>query len=171
ARFYQRSGIASLVRPLARLAPLRTLAAMDALLPRLGPSAGPLPELTPAIGPRRGAPGRPPRRGAALGEAARDPRPVWRPAAAGYDVVAPRAQECCGALHLHAGRLDEYREMGERLMVAFDPALDVIVVNAAGCGSALKECARWIPGDRAESFARKVRDVSEVLHGADLPLR
>jgi len=171
ARFYQRSGIASLVRPLARLAPLRTLAAMDALLPRLGPSAGPLPELTPAIGPRRG------RAGLLTGcvqrfvyaDVNRDT--VRLLAAAGYDVVAPRAQECCGALHLHAGRLDEYREMGERLMVAFDPALDVIVVNAAGCGSALKECARWIPGDRAESFARKVRDVSEVLHGADLPLR
>jgi glycolate oxidase iron-sulfur subunit len=90
-------------------------------------------------------------------------------AAAGWEVVVPEAQGCCGALHLHAGRIEEFRAFARALVRAFDPELDLIVVNAAGCGSALKEYGHWLPD--AEDFARKVRDVSEVLVDADLPLR
>ena len=60
--------------------------------------------------------------------------------------------------------------MAQRLMAAFDPELDVIVANAAGCGSALKEYGHWLPGDAATAFSKKVRDISQVLVECDLPL-
>ena len=82
----------------------------------------------------------------------------------------PPGQECCGALHLHAGRLEDFRAMARRLMPAFQD-VDLVVVNAAGCGSALKEYGHWLPEDAAQLFALRVRDVSEVLADADLPLR
>jgi glycolate oxidase iron-sulfur subunit len=169
-RMYQWTGMQALVRGLGLLAPFAKLRAMEALLPRVPPPGAPLAELIPARGPRRG------RAGLLLGCAQRFFYPdVNRDtarllAAAGYDVVAPRAQECCGALHLHAGRVDEFRAMARRLMPAFAD-VDVIVVNAAGCGSALKEYGHWLPDDAARLFAERVRDVSEVLAGSDLPLR
>jgi glycolate oxidase iron-sulfur subunit len=169
-RMYQWTGMQALVRGLGLLAPFAKLRAMEALLPRVPLPGPPLPELIPARGPRRG------RAGLLLGCAQRFFYPdVNRDtarllAAAGYDVVAPRAQQCCGALHLHAGRVDEFRAMARRLMPAFAD-VDVIVVNAAGCGSALKEYGHWLPDDAARLFAERVRDVSEVLAGSDLPLR
>lgn len=170
-RCYQRSGAQALVRSLRLLAPLPKLEKMEALLPRL-PAAGPaLPEVIPATGARRG------RVGLLTGcvqrflfpEVNRDTARLL--AAAGYEVVVPREQPCCGALHLHAGRLDEFRRMARDLMAAFARDLDLIVVNAAGCGSALKEYDHWLPEDAAAVFARTVRDVSEILAESDLPLR
>ena len=55
-------------------------------------------------------------------------------------------------------------------MTVWDSDLDVIVVNAAGCGSALKEYGRWLDDGAAGAFSSKVRDVSEVLVEHDLPL-
>lgn len=88
---------------------------------------------------------------------------------AGCDVHAPVSQGCCGALYAHSGQLDRARECARRNIAAFE-ALDVscIVINAAGCGSTLKEYGSLLSGDpqwatRAESFAKKVRDLSEVL--------
>jgi glycolate oxidase iron-sulfur subunit len=170
-RIYQWSGMQALVRGLGLLAPFKKLRAMEALLPPVPAPAAPLPEVTPARGTRaRG------RVGLLLGCAQRFFYPdvnadtVRLLAAAGYEVVVPRAQECCGALHLHAGRLDDFRAMALRLMPAFE-GVDLIVVNAAGCGSALKEYGHWLPDDAARLFAERVRDVSEVLAGAELPLR
>ena len=169
-RLYQRSGLQALVRGLGLLAPFRKLQAMEALLPPLPPPAAPLQELIPARGRSRG------RAGLLLGCAQR----VFFPdvnadtarllAAAGYDVTVPRTQECCGALHLHAGRLEDFRAMAGRLIEAFADA-DVVVVNAAGCGSAMKEYGHWLPTDAGRAFSERVRDVSEVLAGCDLPLR
>src|SRR5436309_2146542 len=90
--------------------------------------------------------------------------------AAGWDVVVPRAQGCCGALHLHAGRLDEFRGFASSLMASFPANVDVIVTNAAGCGSALKEYGHWLPGEGGEGFAAKARDITEVLVDSELPL-
>jgi glycolate oxidase iron-sulfur subunit len=169
-RLYQRSGAQSLVRGLGLLAPFRALRAMEALLPPLPRSRAPLPALTPARGRRRG------RAGLLLGCAQRFFYPDVNAdtarllAAAGYDVVVPREQGCCGALHLHAGRLAEFRAMAARLIDAFGDA-DVVVVNAAGCGSAMKEYAHWLPTDEARAVAERVRDVSEVLADCELPLR
>lgn len=169
-RMYRWTGMQAMVRGLGLLAPFKKLRAMEALLPRVPWPGAPLPELIPARGPRRG------RAGLLLGCAQRFFYPDVNAdtarllSAAGYDVMVPRAQECCGALHLHAGRLDEFRAMARRLMPAFADA-DVVVVNAAGCGSALKEYGHWLPDDTARMFAERVRDVSEVLAGCDLPLR
>ena len=89
--------------------------------------------------------------------------------AEGCDVHAPGAQGCCGALPLHAGRLEEARDFAKRCIELFERAgVDRIVVNAAGCGSAMKEYGELLAGDpawaeRAHEFSRRVRDVSEVL--------
>jgi glycolate oxidase iron-sulfur subunit len=87
-------------------------------------------------------------------------------AAEGCEVVAPDGQECCGALHLHAGRADEGRRRAKRLAAAFED-VDAIVVNAAGCGAHLKAYGEVLADDpawrdRAVAFARRVRDASEA---------
>ena len=88
-------------------------------------------------------------------------------AADGYEVLAPR-QGCCGALSVHAGRLQEGKAFARALIGAFDD-VDVVVVNSSGCGSHLKELG-WLLGDeRAAAFAAKVRDVGELL--AETPVR
>jgi glycolate oxidase iron-sulfur subunit len=62
--------------------------------------------------------------------------------------------------------------MATRLVSAFGGQVGVVAVNAAGCGSVMGEYPRWLPGNaQAEAFSRKVRDVSELLADADLPLR
>jgi glycolate oxidase iron-sulfur subunit len=90
-------------------------------------------------------------------------------AAEGCTVDAPSAQGCCGALALHAGNIDQARELAQHNIEVFERAnVDRIVVNAAGCGSSMKEYgdlfhddAAW--AERARAFSAKVRDVSEVL--------
>ena len=93
-------------------------------------------------------------------------------AAEGCEVRAPHAQGCCGALALHSGRDDDARSFARRLIETFerlgDDAVDVIVVNAAGCGSSMKSYGELFRNDpqwsqRAQAFAAKVRDVTEVL--------
>jgi glycolate oxidase iron-sulfur subunit len=82
-------------------------------------------------------------------------------AADGYEVVAP-PQGCCGALSVHAGRLEEGKAFARRLVEALDD-VDLVVVNSSGCGSHLKELG-WLLGDEeATAFAEKVRDVGELL--------
>jgi len=91
-------------------------------------------------------------------------------AAEGCEVVVPPAQGCCGALSLHAGRDGEARELARALVESFPQDVDAVIVNAAGCGSHLKDLPRFLKGDaRAEAFAAKVRDVTEFL--ASLPPR
>jgi glycolate oxidase iron-sulfur subunit len=93
--------------------------------------------------------------------------------AEGCEVVAPRDQGCCGALSEHAGREEEAARRARRLIDTFEEAgVDTVVVNVAGCGSALKEYGRLLADDeayreRAEAFAAKVVDISELL--AQLP--
>lgn len=88
---------------------------------------------------------------------------------AGYEVIVPATQTCCGALHAHAGEHVGARELARRNIAAFEIA-DVrwIVVNAAGCGSQMKEYSALLADDpawtsQAQEFAAKVRDLSEVL--------
>jgi glycolate oxidase iron-sulfur subunit len=84
-------------------------------------------------------------------------------AAEGWEVHAPRRPRCCGALQLHTGLEDEARELARATIDAYD-GFDHIVVNVAGCGSAMKEYGYLFEGDeRAEAFAAKVRDVHELL--------
>jgi glycolate oxidase iron-sulfur subunit len=82
-------------------------------------------------------------------------------AADGFDVVAP-PQGCCGALSVHAGRLEEGKAFARRLIGAFDD-VDLVVVNSSGCGSHLKELGWLLEDERAAALAEKVRDVGELL--------
>src|SRR5690606_432860 len=72
---------------------------------------------------------------------------------AGCSVAAPREQSCCGALHAHSGALDEARELAKNNIETFEQweaehgELEAIVINAAGCGAALKEYPHWFHDD------------------------
>ena len=90
-------------------------------------------------------------------------------AAEGCRVDVPRTQGCCGALPLHAGHIDQARALARHNIAVFEAAgADCIVVNAAGCGSVMKEYAELFEHDaqwaaRARAIGRKVRDVSQAL--------
>ncbi len=88
---------------------------------------------------------------------------------AGCEVTAPSGQGCCGAIAVHAGDPDRARALALRNIEAFEQSgADVYVVNAAGCGSALKEYGQLFENDptvreRARAFSARVRDVTEFL--------
>ncbi|HWB66472.1 MAG TPA: heterodisulfide reductase-related iron-sulfur binding cluster [Mycobacteriales bacterium] len=168
-RAYQRLGGPRLLRRsklLDRLPP--SVAAMEELLPPVGP-ADQVPEFVAAHGVRRA------RVGMLLGCVQRAFFPGVNAATArvlaaeGCDVVVPRDQSCCGALSVHVGREDEARERARRLIATFENAeVDFVVINAAGCGSSMKEYARLLADDpvwdgRAEAFSARCRDLSELL--------
>jgi glycolate oxidase iron-sulfur subunit len=95
--------------------------------------------------------------------------------AEGCEVHAPGGQGCCGALALHAGEDETARTFARALITAFERTpVDLIAINAAGCGSAMKEYGHLLRSDpvwaeRARAFSAKVRDVTEIL--ASLPAR
>lgn len=86
----------------------------------------------------------------------------------GCDVVIPKAQVCCGAIHLHAGSSAPAKAFADQNLEAFDhEGVDAIVVNVAGCGSMLKDYGHHWHDFRQrerEQFAEKVKDVHEFLH-------
>lgn len=90
----------------------------------------------------------------------------------GYELREARGQRCCGALHAHAGDLETARHLARRNIASFERSgADFIVVNAAGCGAAVKDYglllehdAEW--AERASAVAAKARDVSELLAAA-----
>jgi glycolate oxidase iron-sulfur subunit len=90
-------------------------------------------------------------------------------AAEGCDVIVPKGQGCCGALSLHGGRRAEAATFARQAIETFEnAAVDAVVVNVAGCGSAMKEYQELLADDpawsrRAAALASKVRDLSEFL--------
>jgi glycolate oxidase iron-sulfur subunit len=146
----------------------RQLRQMQAMLPRLARREGPLPERLPAKGPRRAT--------VALltgcvGEAVFH-HTNWATARVlqenGCDVLVPRGQTCCGAIHYHAGVEGPAIERAITNAHAIDPdAVDAIIVNIAGCGAMLKDYPHLpVPAEHAQrikKFASKVRDVCEFL--------
>ena len=172
--WYQRLGLSRVLRASGLLALVSTrLAQMETLLPPVpSPTARrPLPEVTPAAGEGIG------RVGFLTGCVQRFLFPginratVRVLAAAGYEVVTPQEQGCCGALHLHAGEVEAARGLARNMIEVFERArVSTVVVNAAGCGAAMKEYPHLFQDDpawrrRAEAFSAGVRDVSEVLAG------
>jgi glycolate oxidase iron-sulfur subunit len=87
----------------------------------------------------------------------------------GVEVVATVGQTCCGALHAHAGERELARDLARRNIAAFEQAAaDAVIVNAAGCGAAMKEYGWLLKDDpqwsaRASAFAAKVKDATEFL--------
>ncbi len=172
-RLLQNSGLGGVVRKLGRFLP-RSLRLMQEIVPDLQPHYGSLPEVLPAIGPRRA------RVALFLGCAADAFYPQTNLATArvlqhnGCEVWIPRAQVCCGALHYHAGLVESSQRFAAANCTAFGNGLldgldkvDAIVNNAGGCGPVLKEYGHLLENtpdaDRAAAFAKKVRDVSEFL--------
>ena len=169
----------ALYQQLRRLKPVRTIAAklpgrlgaLESLLPpvSLREAFARLPEYTPAVGERRASV-------ALLTGCVQDvffhrvnAATVRVLAAEGCDVHAPHAQQCCGALELHAGREDDALARARREIELFG-SLDVeyVVTNVAGCGSSMKDYGHLLADDpewaeRAKAFSAKVRDVHEVL--------
>ncbi|MHB1064624.1 MAG: (Fe-S)-binding protein [Georgenia sp.] len=166
---YQRSGLSKLVRGsgvLEKISP--TLATMEAIAPPVQRQVR-IPEVMPAKGPHRMTVGM------LLGCVQREFYPDVNAATVrvlnmeGCDVVTPPAQQCCGALSVHAGREEEGLRYARALIDAFsDAGVERIVVNSAGCGSTMKDYAHLLGDDpayaaRARAFAERVRDISEIL--------
>ncbi|HEY3914226.1 MAG TPA: (Fe-S)-binding protein, partial [Verrucomicrobiae bacterium] len=90
--------------------------------------------------------------------------------AAGYDVVTPPAQGCCGALYAHSGNLARACDCARANIAAFEGSgCEVIITNAAGCGSSLKEYGNWLKSEAAAQFGASVKDLTEFLAGRPLP--
>jgi glycolate oxidase iron-sulfur subunit len=164
--FAQRLGLDRLA---LRLAPAR-LRERAALAPRVPSLADrqPLPSLVPAVGERRGRVGF--FVGCIMPELFGDVNhaTVRVLARNGFDVIVAAGQGCCGALHAHAGDADTAHVLARRNVAAFEAAgVDVVVVNSAGCGAALREVGHWLP-ETGELLAKKIRDVSEFLDAAGL---
>ncbi|MEW6475659.1 MAG: heterodisulfide reductase-related iron-sulfur binding cluster [Actinomycetota bacterium] len=155
---------------------LRRVAAMMRLTPEVTLAAAwsRLPEQTPAnakAGPARGTVGLLQGCVARVFFARTNAATVRVLSAEGFNVIVPKAAGCCGALLMHSGAEDEARERARATIAAFE-ACDTVAVNAAGCGSAMKEYGRLLADDpewaeRAEAFVGKVKDITEVLAGAE----
>jgi glycolate oxidase iron-sulfur subunit len=87
----------------------------------------------------------------------------------GYEVVTPKNQVCCGALYAHSGRLEKARASARKNIEVFEEInVDAIVINAAGCGSTLKEYGHLLHDDpkfaeRAAQFSKRVIDLTELV--------
>jgi glycolate dehydrogenase iron-sulfur subunit len=168
ARWSQKLGLLDLAERtgLTRLLP-PTLRRMQAMLPKLSGSHHRLPEILPAIGPKRA------RVALFLGCVADAMFPETNAATArvlqenGCEVVIPRGQVCCGAIHYHSGVEQPALELARKNLAVFGEARpDAIIVNAAGCGAMLKDYAHILPKeshDQAVGFVAKVKDISEFL--------
>jgi glycolate oxidase iron-sulfur subunit len=169
---YQRSGLQSLFRAsgLPRILPKR-LAAMEALLP-------PVPtrftwtmprEIRASVSEKRG------RVGLLTGCVQQvffshvNAATARVLSAEGFEVITPASQPCCGALMVHSGLDDQAAAMARNLIALFEAAnVDTIVINAAGCGSTMKEYGHLLRDDpewagRAQAFSEKCKDISEIL--------
>ncbi|MGD9722073.1 MAG: heterodisulfide reductase-related iron-sulfur binding cluster [Pirellulales bacterium] len=84
----------------------------------------------------------------------------------GCEVIVPRGQVCCGAIHFHAGAGEPARELADANLAALADDVDAIIVNVAGCGAMLKDYGHHWHDERQAArakFAAKVKDVSEFL--------
>ncbi|TAJ90337.1 4Fe-4S dicluster domain-containing protein [bacterium] len=170
-RFYQQSGVGPL---LEKLLP-RRLRDMNAMLPPVPRRFfRPAAEVAPAVGKTRARVGM--LSGCVMSvlfsEVNAATLRVLR--LNGCDVVIPRAQVCCGALNVHNGETVTAKKMARQNIDAFLALdLDAVVVNAAGCGAAMKEYGHLLRDDqayahKAEAFGRSVKDASEFLAGLGL---
>jgi glycolate oxidase iron-sulfur subunit len=168
ARLAQRLGLmrAAEALGLPRLLPSR-LRQLVTMLPPLGKPAPALPAVLPAIGRRRA-------RVALFTGCVADVmfrQTHWATVRVlqqnGCDVVVPKRQACCGAIHFHAGASEPARQLSIENLSAFDTSgVDAIILNVAGCGAMLKDYGHhWHDEHQQarEKFAAKVKDITEFL--------
>ena len=172
---YQRSGLQSLIRAsgILNLLPQR-LAAMEALLPHVPThfTWTMPPKVNAATAKKRG------RIGMLTGCVQQvffshvNAATARVLSAEGFDVIIPPSQPCCGALMIHSGLEDQAAAMARNLIALFEAAnVDTIVINAAGCGSTMKEYGHLLRDDpqwaaRAQAFSKKSKDITEILGSA-----
>lgn len=169
ARLLQRLGVLDAIERsgLLKILP-STLGRMATMLPKFRKkSTSGLAEVMPAIGVKRA------RVALFLGCVADAMFPETNAATArvlrrnGCEVVVPRGQVCCGAIHYHSGVEGPAIDFARQNMKIFlDDSIDAVITNAAGCGAMLKDYAHLVPAAdraRAERFVSKVRDISEYL--------
>ncbi|MCC7084143.1 MAG: 4Fe-4S dicluster domain-containing protein [Pirellulales bacterium] len=168
ARMAQRLGLMWLAEKtgLLKILPPR-LRQLTRMLPPPSRRGRQLPEVLPAVGKRRA-------RVALFTGCVSDAmfRPTnWATARVlqqnGCDVLVPRTQGCCGAIHFHAGSSGPARDFADTNLAAFDLGeIDALIVNVAGCGAMLKDYGHHWTDERQQqraAFAEKVRDVHEFL--------
>jgi len=179
-RLYQKSGVQRIVRGTGVLnklpGPLKKLGEMESMLPEI---PGPLlpTRLPETVAPRSGAATY---RVALISGcvaqqffAGTNESTIAVLARNGCEVVTPRGQKCCGALHVHAGERETARQLARHNIATFErTGADFYVINAAGCGSTLKEYGELLEDDpiwaeRAHAFTQKVRDVNELVATLD----
>jgi glycolate oxidase iron-sulfur subunit len=146
---------------------------MHRLLPPLPKREPPLPDRLPAIGPQRA-------RVALFTGCVADAifhHVNWATARVlqqnGCEVLIPKSQACCGAIHYHSGAGEPALKLAQQNATAFSPdSVDAVIINVAGCGSMLKDYGHMahelapqnaVLGDQLARFAHKVKDVSEFL--------
>ena len=175
-RMYQKSGVQSVVRGSGLLkmlpGPLRKLGEMEAMLPAMSgrmlqpklpvltqPTSGEVKHRVAVISGCIAGQFFPETNEATIRVLARN----------GCQVVVPPTQKCCGALHVHAGERDTARQLARHNIATFErTGSEYYIINAAGCGSTLKEYGELLENDpiwaeRAHTFASKVRDINEFL--------
>ena len=183
-KVYQRSGLQTLIRRSGLLdvanalpTPLQgQLKTPEELMP---PASGDLlpqllPEVTPALTEKRYRVGF--ISGCIMDQVYRDinEASIRVLAANGCEVITPPSQQCCGALHVHAGEAKGGRQLARHNIDVFEPYnCDAIIINSAGCGSNLKEYGHLLRDDpayasRAITFSSKVMDISEFLMSIEL---
>ena len=149
------------LRTLLELAPEPSVSALRARMP----------EVTPAVGLKRG------RVGFLQGCVQRvffhtvNAATVGVLAAEGFEVFAPAEPRCCGALQLHSGEDEPAAALAKRTIEAFE-GCEHVIVNAAGCGSAMKDYGHLLRDDpewaeRASFFSGRVLDANEFLAEQD----
>ncbi|WP_445285679.1 (Fe-S)-binding protein [Bacillus sp. FSL W8-0102] len=92
---------------------------------------------------------------------------------AGCEIVIPKTQSCCGALHGHGGEKEIAKELAKQNIEAFEKHdVDYIITNAGGCGAflieydhLLKDEPEWL--ERAKAFVAKIKDITEILYELD----
>ena len=162
ARLANATGVAKILPRIAREA--------LSLVPA-GARAVKLPEVSPATGPRRGRVGFIQGCVMSVMFGPTNLNTVRLLNAAGYDVITPPAQGCCGALHAHNGNLESARACARANIAAFAGRdCDAVITNAAGCGSSLKEYGKWLHSEEAETFGGKIKDLTEFLAASGLRL-
>ena len=154
-------------KPVARLLP-EQLSNLIHMLPDQLPPASPLPEITPAIGPRRA------RVALLAGCAQQVLAPEINIAALqvlsqhGVEVHVPAGQVCCGALAAHTGAADQAASLARKNLELLPADYDAVITTAAGCGSGLHEYPLWLRGDPMEAMATELAtravDVSQFLY-------
>jgi glycolate oxidase iron-sulfur subunit len=172
---YQKTGLQALLRAIGLFGLLpKSFGTMDALLPKVLPNEAVAP-ITPAQGEKRR------RVGLLLGCVQQaffshvNAATARVLSAEGCEVIAPAEQPCCGALFLHAGEENRAQELARRTIDVFERAnVETVVINAAGCGSNIKQYGHLLRDDpayaqRAADFASKSKDISEIL--SQLPPR